>query len=295
MAMREFPRFLDVVSEPSARPPAGSWDTACHVYADTAKYPAASGSKAFQPPYDATFDRLQALHERLGVECAVLVQPSSYAGDHRLLEDCLRAGAGQYVGVALASAELSESDLNRLDQAGVRGARFNLVRWLGTPPPLEVVTAEMARIKGRGWSTALHLDAESILEYRDFLLGISQPTCIDHMAHIGALNADGHAPALALLKELLQNDNIWIRLSNADRNSRDTRGYADAIPYLRELFGEAPERCMWGTDWPHVFYQKPHMVDDGELIDLIMAAFPGEDDIRRIMVDNPDRFYRAGR
>jgi 2-pyrone-4,6-dicarboxylate lactonase len=292
--MREFPRFLEVVTEPSRRPPAGSWDTACHVYANPEKYPTTSGSKAFLPPYDATFERLQALHERLGVERAVLVQPSSYASDHRLLEDCLREGAGRFVGVALVSAELSESDLDRLDRAGVRSARFNLVRWLGTPPPLEVVLAQMARVKARGWSTALHLDAESILEYRDFLLEISQPTCIDHMAHIGARNAGTHAQALALLKEVLQNENVWLRLSNADRNSMDNSAYADAIPYMQALFSEAPQRCMWGTDWPHVFYQKPRMVDDGELIDLVMAAFPGQDDVRRIMVDNPDRFYRDG-
>lgn len=286
-----FPLFLDEVTDPVLLPPEGAWDTAAHVYDDPAQYPIVPGAKAFLPPYGATIERLTSLHDRLGIRRGVLVQPTSYGQDHSLLEHVLREQEGRFVGVALVSDDLDDHDLDRLEAAGVRGARFNLVSWLSTPLPIAKVRQQMERVAARGWSTALHLDQTSLVEHRDFLAELDQPTCIDHIAHLGPANADTHGEALACLEEMLENENVWIRLSNPDRTSNQSNGYHDALPLMRHIYQLAKERTLWGTDWPHVFYRKPHMVDDGQLVDLVMEVLPEPADRARVLVENPNRFY----
>lgn len=288
----KYPRFRSNVSTPKVAIPEGSWDTAAHVYGDPAIFPLAEGKKHFIPEFDATFDQLLRTHKSMGIERGVLVQATSYRNDHRALLDALSRSGGAYVGVGILSPEVTDVAAEELSRAGVRGARFNMPTWLVADPPTdEEVTTQFARLHDLGWHAVIHVDPQVILNRRELLDQFDGvDVVIDHLGHFDSRYAE-HREALDIMIGWLKRDNWWIRLSNPDRGSSQPSGYADMADLMGELVTVAPERTLWGTDWPHVFYRKPVMVDDGELLDLLALAVPDAGLRRQILVDNPDRLY----
>lgn len=288
-----FPRFRDDVSVPETQLPAHSWDTATHVYADPDQFPFAPGGERLGPAPEATMERLLQLHARLGVGHGVLVQSLSYGTDTRVMLAGLAQAAGRYVGVALLDPDVPDSEIARLHEGGVRGARFNLPSWLVDPISDDELTRQIARVGAAGWSAAIHVDVDVLVQREALFAGLTGTNVvIDHMGHYPVALGFDH-PAMAVLARLLAKDNFWIRLSNADRCSAMTEGYSDSVELLRRLFELAPDRAVWGTDWPHPFYTKPVMVDDGLLPDLLSVALPDASDLHRVLVDNPRRLYLA--
>ena len=289
----EFPQFRSNVSAPHCVLPPGSWDTAAHVYGPLERYPLKPGPKRFRPPTAATLAALTALHDVLGIARGVLVQPTSYGSDHRALVDSLLSAKGRYVGVALVDEGISDVELADLHAAGVRGARFNLVTWLVEPMLISDVRKQADRVAELGWCTAIHVDSEVLPAREAELATIEGQVCIDHIAHLSPASPD-YAAGLAALGRLLERPNFWLRLSNVDRVSRLNSTYSDMVEHIRTVHALAPDRVVWGTDWPHVFYRKPRMVDDADLVDLLAVAL-AEQDLRRILVENPLRLYaRSG-
>lgn len=286
-----FPRFRDEISTPRCELPAGSWDTAAHVYADPQLFPYDAGGERLGPAPEATMDRLLQLHRLLGIERGVLVQSLSYGTDLRVMLAALATAAGRYVGVTLLGPDASDREIGELADGGVRGARFNLPSWLVAPMDDRELTRQVARVGEAGWSAAVHVDVDVLIEREDLFATFDDTQMvIDHMAHFTTDLGYDH-PAMAVLGRLLAKDNWWIRMSNADRCSRLDEGYQDSVELLSRMFALAPERAVWGTDWPHPFYGKPVMVDDGVLPDLLAAALPDPDDLHRVLVDNPRRLY----
>jgi 2-pyrone-4,6-dicarboxylate lactonase len=285
----EFQHFHPNVSAPRTRLPAGSWDTATHVYGPLDRYPLKPGTKRFSPPLDATLPTLCGMHDVLGIARGVLVQPTSYGFDHHALMDSLVAAAGRYVGVALINETVSDAALADLHAAGVRGARFNLVSWLVEPMPVSEVRRQADRVAELGWCTAIHVDTDVLLACGPELAKIEGPVCIDHMAHL-APTTPRYAIGLSALSRLMERPNYWLRLSNADRVSTQPLVYSDMIEHIRTVHALAPDRTVWGTDWPHVFYRKTQMVDDKDLVELITEAL-SDAELKRVLVDNPTRLY----
>lgn len=288
----QYPRFAENVGTPTFRPPAGSWDTAAHAYGPISAYPLDDAPKAFLPPEDATLVRLETLHDHLGIDRGVLVQGTSYGRDHRLLLDALAAADGRYVGVALIDEQVSDDEISRLQRAGVRGTRFTLVPWLRQVMPIAEATRQMSRVADLGWSAALHLDGDVLIDQEAELDGVDFPVCVDHLGHLIPTEPN-YERALGVLLRLLAKPNWWIRLSNADRSSTLDHGFEDMVELSRRLYEAAPDRTVWGMDWPHVFYRKPTMVDDAELVDLAAAVLVSDAERQQVLVANPARLYLA--
>ena len=172
----------------------------------------------------------------------------------------------------------------------MRGARFNFVAHLGGAPDLRVIEAVVTRIKPLGWHLQVHLDAQDIAAYRDFLLGLDIVFIIDHMGRVVAKNGMEQKP-FKLLLDLMKNERVWVKVSGSERVSSTGRPFHDAMPYARALFAAAPDRVLWGTDYPHPNVEE--MPNDGEQVDLFARTFEDEVMRRKILIDNPDRLYWA--
>ena len=270
------------------RPPPGACDAHCHVFGPADRFPFAAG-RSYTPP-DAGVEDLARLHARLGLDRAVIVQASCHGTDNAALLDALRRGAGRYAGVAMIDEATTDDELDELHAAGVRGTRMNFVAHLGGAPTASAVERIVARAAERDWHVVLHLDAADLARYAPLLALLPCPYVIDHMGRIDATAGLDQEPFRALLALLHRGDRCWVKLSGAERlTAAGPPPYDDVVPFAQALIAAAPDRVLWGTDWPHPNVR--HMPDDGDLVDLLAAFAPDEDVRHRILVDNPARLY----
>jgi 2-pyrone-4,6-dicarboxylate lactonase len=268
-------------------PPPGACDAHCHVFGPASRFPFAP-TRAYTPP-DAGVDELRRLHDRLGLDRAVVVQASCHGTDNAALVDALRRGEGSYAGVAMIDDTTGDDELDELHDAGVRGARVNFVAHLGGAPDLGRFDRMAARLATRGWHVVLHFDAADLAAYAGLLDRMPCPYVIDHMARVDATAGLDQVPFRALLG-LLTDDRCWVKVSGAERlTAGGPPPYDDVVPFARALIAAAPDRVLWGTDWPHPNVR--HMPDDGDLVDLLAEFAPDEATRNRILVDNPERLY----
>ncbi len=268
-------------------PPPGACDAHCHVFGPAARFPFAP-ERRYTPP-DAGVELLARLHTRLGLSRAVIVQASCHGTDNAALLDALHRGAGRYAGVAMVDDATTDEELGELHEAGVRGARVNFVAHLGGAPDPDRVERIVARVAPRGWHLVCHFDAADLGAWAPWLDQLPCPYVIDHMARVDAAAGVDQPPFRALL-DLAADDRCWVKLSGADRlTAAGPPAYADVVPFARALIAAAPDRVLWGTDWPHPNVR--HMPDDGDLVDLLAAYAPDETTRTRILVDNPARLY----
>jgi predicted TIM-barrel fold metal-dependent hydrolase len=256
------------------------------VFGPGAKFPYAP-DRRYTPP-DAPKEKLAALHKFLGFSRAVLVQASCHGTDNSAMIDAIAASNGSIRGVAMVGKDVTDAELARLHANGVRGTRFNFVAHLGGAPDLKVVESVATRIAPFGWHLQLHLDAEDILTYRDFLNRLRVPFIIDHMGRVQAQHGLNQQP-FKLLLDLMKNELAWIKVSGPERISATGKPYLDAIPFARKLIEAAPGRVLWGTDFPHPNVKE--MPNDGALVDLFPLICDDEAQRRKILIDNPTRLY----
>src|ERR1700728_1793972 len=233
------------------RLPKNSCDTHLHVFGDAKAYPAAPNA-LYAPPAECDFAAVKALHGAMGVDRAVFVQPTLYGTDHRLLHDVLKAAGKQnYRGVAIVDDSVSDAELDRLNSVGVRGARFNFGQRFKLAPSTAEFRRGLARVRELDWFVKIFGFEDDFLVVADELCRIDLPAIVDHMG--GPEYRRGTAqPAMRLILDLLKNGNWWIGLSNGDLRSHAAYPWDDAVPFGRLLYEAAPDRCLWGTDWPHV-------------------------------------------
>jgi predicted TIM-barrel fold metal-dependent hydrolase len=271
-------------------PPPGACDAHCHIFGPAAQFPFAP-ERAYTPP-DAGLDLFQRLQGRLGLSRAVFVQASCHGTDNSAMVDALVRGRGRYAGVAMVDDSFTDADLGALHDAGVRAARFNFVAHLGGAPDMDRFWRIVGRVARFGWHVVLHFDAVDLAAYADVLDRLPVPYVIDHLARVDAAAGLDQAPFVHL-GELLGDERAWVKISGAERLS--TEGpphYADVVPFARTVIELAPDRVLWGTDWPHPNVRR--MPDDGDLVDLLAAFAPDEETRHRILVDNPARLYDLG-
>jgi 2-pyrone-4,6-dicarboxylate lactonase len=262
-------------------------DSHFHVFGPHAKFPFAPDRP--YTPADASKEDLFRLHEFLGFQRGVFVQSTSHQSDHRALLDLLRAGEGRYRGVALLEPKTPAAEVERLDDAGVRGLRLNFYFPKGgAPRPYSEMRKVIELAEPYGWHIANHVGGNGLVEHYDFLTSIEAPVVIDHMARINV--AEGmNGKAFTVLKRLLDRGNVWVKLSGADRITKQPHSFADALPFARALAAHAPERVVWGTDWPHPNHTA--VPNDGELVDLIEEIAPDAKTRQLMLVDNPTRLF----
>ena len=282
------PYWMATPSRPKLKLPAGACDAHVHVFGPRNRFAFAEGRR--YTPSDAPKELLFKLHERLGIQHCVIVQPACHGADNSVTVDAIAATGGSYKGVALVPVTISGADLNRLDAAGLCGARFHYMTHLAQGSGIDEVMIFGKRLADIGWHLQIHMEAELISDLTPALKRSPVPVVIDHMGRIDAsLGLD--QPAFKALLSLLADKNIWVKVSGADRITRRGPPYADAVPFARKLLEEFGDRCVWGTDWPHPNHQRP-IPDDGMLVDVLTEIAPSDAARMALLVDNPKRFYR---
>lgn len=272
---------------PLQKLPEGAWDAHCHVFGPASVFPYAE-DRSYTPP-DAPFETLRSLHDHLGFSRGVIVQASCHGTDNRAMLDTIARSEGRYRGVAIVNGTESDEQLAALGAGGVRGVRFNFVAHLGGAPDLDVFDSTVDRLADLGWHVVLHLDAQDILTYADRLARIPVPFIIDHMGRVKAQDGIDQKPFHAL-QQLMENPLAWVKVCGAERVSAGRRPFEDAIPFAERLIEIAPDRVLWGTDWPHPNISKD-MPNDGGLVDLMFRFCTDPEKRQKLLVENPLKLY----
>jgi predicted TIM-barrel fold metal-dependent hydrolase len=273
--------------QPRFRPPPLACDAHCHVFGPAAKFPFAPDA-SYWPP-DSPFEGLQRLHKVLGIERAVIVHASCHGSDMRVTLDAIKRSKGAYRGTAIIDPSYSDKQFEDMHAGGIRGVRFNFVQHLGGRPDMVFFRKTIERIRPLGWHLILHLDSHDLVEFEGMLKAIPVPIVIDHMARVRAADGLDQKPFKVLL-DFMKSENAWVKVCGAERVSTKGPPFDDAVPFAQALIAAAPDRILWGTDWPHPNVGK-HMPNDGDLVDLFALMAPDAQLQRRILVDNPARLY----
>ena len=271
---------------PHLRLPPGACDAHVHVFGPATRFPF-SETLAWTPA-DAPKETLFALHEHLGIARCVIVQSLVHGFDNRAVEEAIAAGCGRYLGVALVPLEISDTELARLAAAGFRGVRFNFMKHLGASGSVEDIVAFTRRLAPLGMHLQVHFESSLVHTLAAPLARSAVPVVIDHIGRVDASLGADHAD-FAALRALLRNPLFRVKLSGIDRIAGDA-DYARGIELARLLADEFPERCLWGTDWPHPNHH--HVPDDGVLVDALAQIAPSDALRTQILVRNPLDFYR---
>ncbi len=233
---------------------------------------------------------LQALHKHLGISRAVIVHASCHGTDNSVTLDAIKRSNGAYRGVAMLHGGITDSQLADLDRGGMRGMRFNFVKHLGGMQDIELFDKMIERAEPLGWHVVLHLDAEDLEEHAPRIKRMKVPFVIDHMGRAKAAEGVQQKPFQILQGLMRHNPLAWVKICGSERVSVGKRPFKDAVPFARALIEAAPDRILWGTDWPHPNISKD-MPNDGELVDLI-PEFTGDAGLQqKFLVDNPARLY----
>ena len=274
---------------PTYAPPPDAVDAHCHVFGPADVFPYAPERK--YTPCDAPKERLFALRDFLGFSRNVIVQATCHGADNRALVDALKASSGLARGVATVKASVGDAELAALDEAGVRGVRFNFVKRLVDATPRETFVSIAERVSRLGWHIVVYFEAHELADLTPFLESLPTTIVVDHMGRPDVTKSLDHPDFRRYVDLMARNPNIWSKVSGAERLSASgPPTYDDFVPFAREIVRLYPDRVLWGTDWPHP-NMTTHMPDDGDLANLIPRIAPTPDLQRALLVDNPMRLY----
>ncbi len=269
--------------------PPGSCDSQFHVFGPPDVYPVRPGA-AYEMP-TATMETAMGMRKVLGIERGIIVQATTYGADHQVVLDALALAGPGYKACANALVLLERDDayLEQLHNAGVRGARFNRMG-LGVSMSAADYDRCIARVRELGWYVKFQPEADGILGQLSRIEALDVPVMIDHMARANP-ELGSQDPSLQALLRLLERDNFWVMLSLTEKVSRAGHPWDDVLPIAHACIEAAPDRVVWGSDWPHpVSVKQPP--NEGALLDQLYRYAAGDETtLRRILVDNPARFF----
>ncbi len=267
--------------------PPGSCD--CHIHVYDKRVPAAAGAQLHPP--DACIADYRRVQQRMGTQRAVVVTPSTYGADNRPMLAGLQELGKQGRGVAVISGDESTDALQTLHAHGVRGVRINLS--LGTLHQSHDIAKVAQRIAPLGWHLQLLMPLDQLVTLGSQLRNLPVDLVFDHF---GRLTPElyGQHPAYPLLLELLKSRRAWVKLSGGYLVSPTLRSDdTQLLPLARTFIEAAPDRVVWGSDWPHATASagRQPMPDDAAQIDAL-ARWAGDADLlRQILVTNPEQLY----
>lgn len=271
---------------PKLKAPPLACDCHHHIY-DTARFPAVQ-----RPEPHATVAEYRLLQRRIGTTRDVVVTPSAYGTDNRVTLDAISQFGANARGVAVIHPTITEAELKTLDRGGIRGIRFALN---GTPngnkavTSLDMIEPLAKRVNALGWHVQIQMGADQIVAAADLWNRIPSPIVFDHMGHIPQPMGTKH-PAFAVIRRLVDKGRTWVKLSVTYDNTTDgPPAYADLTRVAREYVKAAPERMVWGSNWPHP--NETNKPDDAVLFDLLSQWAPDQATRHRILVENPEALY----
>jgi predicted TIM-barrel fold metal-dependent hydrolase len=281
--------------------PAGACDCHTHIHGDPEKFPFFAG-RVYTPEL-ASPEEMTALHNALHIERVVIVTPSVYGTDNSATLFGMKARGATARGVAVIDDKTSESDLDAMGQAGIRGVRLNLATGGVSDPAVgrPRFQAAVERVKNRDWHIQLFTSLAMISAIKDLVAASPVPVVFDHFG--GAQAGLGvEQPGFAELTELVRSGKAYVKISGAYRASKLAPDYADAAPLARALIAANSDRVVWGTDWPHPDSVTPpgrkttdvtplFQIDDGRLLNQLPVWAPDAAIRKKILVDNPAQLY----
>jgi len=280
--------WVDRPSKPRWTPPPGAVDAHVHVFGPEAEFP--FSPKAKYHPEDATPEMLFALRDHLGISRNIIVQASCHGTDNAATLNGIARSAGKARGVAVVDPAISDTEIARLHEGGIRGVRFNFLKRLVDDAPKDKFLDIARRIAPLGWHVVVYFEADMLEELEPFLAAIPTTIVVDHLGRPDiAQGPEGRD--IARFKRLLdEHPNIWTKVSGAERLSVSGPPFDDFVEVIRPVVERFPDRVLWGTDWPHPNME--HRVpDDGTLVDVIPRIAPTPELQRKLLVDNPMRLY----
>lgn len=267
--------------------PAGAVDAHAHVIGLPPAYPFMP-NRSYTPP-EAPGAAYVAMLDATGMTYGVLVQVSVHGTDNRKMLEVLRAHPKRLRGIAVVPLDLPQRELVALKDAGVVGLRLNVL--YGGGIGFDQLEAYGALARDMGWHLQFLIDARDLTPLASRIGKLPVPVVVDHWGHFPVsrgLEDPGFQTLVALAR-----DGAWVKLSGAYRNSVAGPPYADTIPFARAVHQAAPDRCVYGSDWPHVAHYG-RMMNVGELLDLMAEWIPDEAARNRVFVDNAHRLYGFG-
>jgi 2-pyrone-4,6-dicarboxylate lactonase len=276
-------------SVPTFTLPPGAVDAHCHVFGPGDEFPFAPERK--YTPCDAGKDKLFALRDHLGFTRNVIVQATCHGTNNDAMVDALRAARGRARGVATVEPNVSDGLLSELDEAGVRGVRFNYVRRLVDPEDDAYYRRIVEKIAPLGWHVVVYFEAPDLAEKWSLFTSFPTTLVVDHCGRPDvAQPVNGDAFNL-FVRFMDENSNVWAKVTCPERLSLSgPDAYEDTVLFFRRIVDEFPDRVLWGTDWPHPNL-KSFMPDDGTLVDFIPRIATSAASQQRLLVDNPTRLY----
>ena len=286
--MPDYHPFNPSPRKPSKAPPKGAIDSQFHVFGPAERYPVRPGA-AYEMP-SATWEAARRMHQALGIERGVIVQATTYGADHQVVLDALAALGPGYKGCANVAVLVEKDDryVAKLHEAGIRGARFTR-GGLGISLAGPQFERALGRIKELGWYVKVQPEVGGFVAQAPIFEKLTVPVVIDHM---GRPDPQGgrEEPSLAKVAELVKRDNFWVMLSLGEKISKAGPPWNDAVEVARACIGAAPDRVIWGSDWPHPISKKPPP-NDAELLELLYRYAPDAATLEKILVDNPSRLF----
>ena len=279
------PGPIAATRKPQFQMPRGACDCHAHLFGPQSKY-AYAADRRYTPP-DATADDYISMLQLIGVERAVLVQPSVYMTDNAVILDALAENKFPFRAVAVVNDGVTDAELARMHALGVRGLRLNLRNANGVPGDLAPRIA--ARIAKYGWHLQFRINAEDFVSIGPMLRALPGDFVLDHMGQVPV--ADGvNGAAFSEILELAQGGRCWVKLSAPMRMSARDYPYPDVTPFVHALVAANPDRMLWASDWPHTTLTCA-MPNDGDLVDLLPSWSPDAAVRQKILVDNAARLY----
>jgi len=274
-------------SEPAKlKAPRGACDCHHHIY-DALRFPPLQPGGTIIP--NARVEEFRLLQKRIGTTRNVVVTPLAYVTDNRVTLDAIARLGTNARGVAVIRPTVTDAELKRLAEGGIRGIRFSLTNPKDRPTSIEMIEPLSKRVNALGWHVQINMTADEIVAAEDLWNRLASPIVFDHMGHVPEPAGVSH-PVVTLIRRLVDKGRTWVKLSVTYDNTRDgPPSYRDITRVAQAFVKAAPERMVWGSNWPHPNESvKP---DDAALFDLMAQWAPDQKTRHRILVENPEALY----
>ena len=272
---------------PKLKAPPGACDCHHHIY-DAMRFPPKDPGPQFQP--NGRVEEYRLLQRRIGTTRNVIVTPAAYVDKNSITLDAIARLGANARGVALLTTAVTDAELKRLTDGDVRGVRFS------QNPPTVTSTFDMIeplakRVMAFGWHVQLFLPPDRVAAAEDLWNRLPNTLVFDHLGHLPEPQGIAH-PAYGVIRGLIDKGRTWVKISGAYIDTKvGPPTYADSTKVAQAYVKAAPERMVWGSDWPHPNLGANEKPDDARLFDLLSEWAPNEADRHRILVENPEALY----
>lgn len=266
--------------------PVGACDSHHHIY-DAVRFPPAQPGGTIIP--NARVEEYRMLQRRIGTSRNIVVTPSAYGTDNRVTLDAIARLGADARGVAVIHPGVSDAELKILAEGGIRGIRFALTDPRNAATSIDMIEPLSKRVDALGWHVQINMTADQIVAAKELWSRLPSAIVFDHMGHVPQPEGLGH-PVFGVIRRLVDKGRTWVKLSVTYDNTKDgPPGYADITKVAQAYVKAAPERMVWGSNWPHP--NETNKPDDAALFDLMSQWAPDKATRNRVLVQNPTALY----